>query len=381
MSCPVATPLPPHRLPGATPSTKEGHTTDLPPVVCEASDLIQRVFENSEDCVVTLELSGAITSANPASRHFLETDDIQPFIGSSWFDLWQGEYRFMAEDAVAAAAGGALGSFEGFRRTAVTGPRWWDVTVAVAVNIGGRAERLLVVARDMTDRKQSEEALRQQKEMVDRLISIIPGHVFWKNRDGVYLGCNQTFARAGGFADPRDVVGKTDHDMPWAPEEIERCVALDHQVVRGGLPLENIEGTHRRVDGSQIHVVESRVPVRDAGGAVVGILGVFTDITERKRAEEKLKEETLVSETLNRVGRALAAELDLRRLVQAATDAATEVARASSARSFTMTKDRSPAAARRTRRLAPIATATMRPPRPGTRPCSKRRSAGPSSSA
>jgi len=77
--------------------------------------------------------------------------------------------------------------------------------------------------------------------------------------------------------------------------------------------------------GASIPVLYNIFPVRDADGTIVGYGTVTRDLTERKRAEDALREETRRLETLNRTGAALAAELDLERVVQRVTDAGVEL--------------------------------------------------------
>ncbi len=253
----------------------------------DSEALLQRVLESSVDSINTLDLRGRLLSMNARSRELLDLEDADAIINTSWCALWKGEYRFMAEDAVDAAAAGGVGAFEALR-PAAGGPKWWEVTVTPILDTRGRPERLLTVCRDITGRKQSEEALRQQKEWVDKLLSVIPCQVFWKDRNSIYQGGNRMFAETSGLTDTREIVGKSDYDMPWTREEADAYRDCDQRVIRSGLPLANVEETQRMADGSQIHIVTSKVPIRDAGGAVVGVLGIYNDITARKWAEEKL---------------------------------------------------------------------------------------------
>jgi diguanylate cyclase (GGDEF)-like protein/PAS domain S-box-containing protein len=264
--------------------------TVAPPYAVEPHDseaLLQRVLESSVDSIKTLDLCGRLLSMNARSRQLLELQGGDALLDTNWCDLWKGEYRFMAQDAVEAAAAGGVGAFEALR-PAAGGLKWWEVNVTPILDANGRPERLLTVCRDITSRKQSEEALRQQKEWVDKLLSVIPSHVFWKDRNSIYQGCNRMFAEAAGLGDTREILGKSDYDLPWTRNEADAYRECDQRVIRSGLPLVNVEETQRKADGSQIHIVTSKVPVRDAGGAVVGVLGIYNDITARKWAEEKL---------------------------------------------------------------------------------------------
>ncbi|HEY8379595.1 MAG TPA: PAS domain-containing protein [Nannocystis sp.] len=137
--------------------------------------------------------------------------------------------------------------------------------------------------------------LRRAQELLQMVMNHIPQAVFWKDRDSVFLGCNRRFAEHNGIGSPADVVGKTDHDMPWA-ELAELYRADDRQVMETDTPKLNYEEPIVLPDGSQGWLRTSKVPLHDDTGAVVAVLGMYEDITALKRAEEerlRLKEEVI----------------------------------------------------------------------------------------
>ena len=154
----------------------------------------------------------------------------------------------------------------------------------------------LVIVRDITERKRAEEALQRSEQMLKIVLDNFPGVVFWKDRDLVYLGANLESARIAGFTDSREIVGKTDFDMPWAKTEAEAYRADDRQVIESGQPKLHVIERQLRVGGEIGWLDTSKVPLRDSGGNVVGMLGTSTDITVLKRAEEKLLQANLVVE-------------------------------------------------------------------------------------
>ncbi len=166
---------------------------------------------------------------------------------------------------------------------------------AVPFNYRGENESLVIV-RDITERKRAEEALQRSEQMLKIVLDNFPGVVYWKDRNLVYLGANRESAKIVGFNDSKEYVGKTDYDMPWANTEAEAYRADDLQVMESGKPkLHKIERQLRA--GGEIGWLDtSKVPLHDSEGNVVGVLGTSTDITELKKAEEKLLEANLVLE-------------------------------------------------------------------------------------
>jgi len=147
---------------------------------------------------------------------------------------------------------------------------------------------LVGVFRDITERKRTEEALWQSHELLRVVLDNIPARVFWKDRGLDYLGCNRAFARDAGFERPEDLVGKDDFAMGWR-EQAERYRGDDREAIEDGTPKLLIDEPQTTPTGETIHLLTSKVPLRNAQGAVIGVLGTYMDITELKRAEEALR--------------------------------------------------------------------------------------------
>ncbi|MCI0681544.1 MAG: PAS domain S-box protein [Gemmataceae bacterium] len=154
----------------------------------------------------------------------------------------------------------------------------------------GDRKAWLVLITDVTQRLQAERALREQQALLENIIAHIPGAVFWKDRNGVYLGCNDNNARDLGRKSPAEVIGLTDFDMPFSRAEAEFYRDCDRKVMQARQPLLNIEEPQHRPDGSEAVLLTSKVPLHDDAGQVIGVLGVYTDITERKRAEQLVEQ-------------------------------------------------------------------------------------------
>ncbi len=131
--------------------------------------------------------------------------------------------------------------------------------------------------------------LVQARALLQQIIDITPIRVFWKDRQSRYLGCNPAFARDAGKQYPSELTGRDDYEMCWA-ERAERYRSIDKQVMDSGEPQINYEEMQITPDNDKIWVRISKMPLRDETGSVFGMLGVYDDITERKHAEELLRE-------------------------------------------------------------------------------------------
>ena len=133
---------------------------------------------------------------------------------------------------------------------------------------------------------------------------------------------NQRFCDILGYSREELLQRSLTDLMP--PDEHERMEQVKAKLLSGEQQV-TLERRYLRRDGQTVWMLVSASLLRDAHGQPQSLLRVIQDINDRKIFEEKLREETRTLETINRVGRSLAAELDLHKLVQSATDAATEL--------------------------------------------------------
>ena len=144
------------------------------------------------------------------------------------------------------------------------------------------------VIHDITERKNNEEKLRVSQQLLEGVFNAIPVRVFWKDRESLFLGCNSIFAHDAGFDDPKHLIGKSDYDMVWR-EQAASYRNDDLQVMQSGRAKLHIEEVQTTPQGNTITLLTSKIPLRDGAGDIVGILGTYIDISERKNIEEDLR--------------------------------------------------------------------------------------------
>jgi PAS domain S-box-containing protein len=178
--------------------------------------------------------------------------------------------------------------------------------------------------REIDERTQAEADARQSRQMLQAVLDTIPQRVFWKDRNLQFLGCNRAYARDANLDDPAAILGRDDFAFN-RKEDAESFRAGDRKVIETGSPKIGYEESKTRPDGTTMWVLTSKVPILDAQEQVVGVLGTYEDITERKQAEEALLERTRQLEALRSLGEEITRELDLVRLLGLVTRRATEL--------------------------------------------------------
>jgi two-component system aerobic respiration control sensor histidine kinase ArcB len=133
------------------------------------------------------------------------------------------------------------------------------------------------------------------------IIDHLPHYIFWKDSDLVFRGCNKIFAEQFGYKNPKEIIGKTDSDFPWPEELRNKYLQDDLEVIRTGMAKLNYEEPQKQTDGSIKTVLVSKVPFYNNKNKVAGVLGVYTDITDRKRKEEELRLAKESSEIANQL--------------------------------------------------------------------------------
>jgi len=141
---------------------------------------------------------------------------------------------------------------------------------------------------EVAHRRASEQATAQSREILRRVIDNIPIRIFWKDRHSRYLGCNPGFAQDAGFANVDAVVGKDDAAMTWRASADE-LQSIDQLVMTSNQPKLGYEEQQPDSKGGVQWLRTSKVPLRDAQGDVFGVLGLYEDVTERRRTQDQLR--------------------------------------------------------------------------------------------
>ncbi len=135
----------------------------------------------------------------------------------------------------------------------------------------------------------AEKSLSETGRFLETVINHIPDQIFWKNEALEYIGCNKSFSQVVGLDHPDDVAGMTDYDFSRDKTHAESYRKWDKQIIDSGKAVINLEEKFHDNEGNEGTVITSKVPVYNEKGNCICLVGICTDITQRKLVEIKLK--------------------------------------------------------------------------------------------
>jgi PAS domain S-box-containing protein len=269
---------------------------DHDPII-DTNALGLQLFESSPDCVKLLSNEGKVLAMNKNGLCAMEIDDFSPFSGAAWRTLWPQESQDKIDAAIALARAGGTGHVKAFCPTAKGSPRWWDVVVTAVHADDGSLQNLLAVSRDVTAAHQAdtqrEQLLRELQAANARMADIFhyaPAFMcVLDSPDHVFEMINARYLQLVGN---RDLVGQTVREA--LPEiEGQGFIELLDAVYRSGEPFSGTDmpimlQRHAGAPLEQRYVDLVLTALRDADGAITGILVHGVDQTDRKQAENRL---------------------------------------------------------------------------------------------
>ena len=227
-----------------------------------------------------------------ASRSFYEFFKVKPeeTVGQLIYELGNKQWdipklRELLETILPEKA--TFDNYEVEHNFATIGKRTMLLNARQIQRVLGKERIILLAIEDITERKRAEDALREKTELLSGLLASIPDIVFFKDKNGVYLGCNPEFVRFVG-KDISSIVGSTDYAL-FSKDIADSFREHDRIMMEQG-KLRHNEEWIAYPDGTRILIETLKAPLRNDDGQIIGLLGVSRDITEQRHVEEALRE-------------------------------------------------------------------------------------------
>jgi PAS domain S-box-containing protein len=271
--------------------TDETEATRAERQLAEALDLNQKMIAAATMGFAAFKASGECVFANAA---------LAKAVGGSVSEVVQGNFRRLAswrksgllklaEEALSEnqARSGEIHSQTRFGKDV-----WMDCQVAPFVS--NDQPHLLLMALDITQRKEAEEALKEAQRLQKAILDNLPDPVWLKDVKGRFLACNQALARV--YGQPMEaIIGKTTSD--FAPDEAARLTRQDRQIIRSGqsimvdVPIRGAQGQVRWFETIKSAILNDQ-------GEVTGMVGASREVTQRKQAEDALKMQSFILQNM-----------------------------------------------------------------------------------
>lgn len=156
---------------------------------------------------------------------------------------------------------------------------------------------LLLMVRDISERKKMEEDLHWHQYLMQTLMDNYPDAIYFKDSKSRMIKVSQALAHKLGYNDSDELLGKQDFDL-FADEHAQKAYKDEQYILETGQPLYNIEEKETHADGSVTWVLTTKMPLIDKEQNVIGTFGISRDITERKLAEQELQESKIRYQSL-----------------------------------------------------------------------------------
>lgn len=249
---------------------------------------ILAVLDAVSDGVAVVDLDLALQYVNQTFMNLAGWQRPEDMIGRHVSHFVTEETLLQLKDQLPPLLSGQRIRFEGVGRTASGGLILIDIGGSVLRDGDGQPYGFVATVRDISRSTQVEEALRASEIRYRTLVQQLPHKIFHKDRESVYVSCNEAYAQDLGIP-PEQITGKTDFDF-YPGELAEKYRADDRRVMELG---HTVEIEEEYIEHGQARTVSTvKTPLHDDEGQVVGVLGIFSDITERKRTEQALREST-----------------------------------------------------------------------------------------
>jgi len=249
--------------------------------------LLDSIVSSTKDLIwaVSLDEGFPLISYNKAlADYFMKTQNLQIKAGMTVKEIMpneQLEQRWIELNQKALEKGTLTTEY-----VTLIDPRIFDLTLNVLKN-GEKPYAIAAFAKDVTGRKKAEESLEKEQQELNSIIESSPINIFYKDKEGKFVRVNEACAKA--LKIPKEkFFGKTVFDL-YSPETARGMARDDLEVLQTGRPKLGI--LEQCKSASAVRWVQTdKVPIFDKNGVSTGLIGFAQDITERKKAEEALRE-------------------------------------------------------------------------------------------
>jgi PAS domain S-box-containing protein len=264
------------------------------------------VFDQAYQLLGVLAVDGKVLEANQSALRLSGVEEVEVIGRPYWETPWWAHSPELQEKvrlAVRKAAQGELVRFEATHPARDGNLHYIDFSLKPVTDEAGRVVLLIPEGRDITERKRAAEEIMRQAEFLQLLIDTMPYPIFYKDRQGRYLGCNRAFEQFYGMSGEQ-LAGRTVYEI--APRELAEVYHRADEELFSHPGTQSYEACIQSADGVRRDVIFHKATFEGPDEALAGLVGIIVDITERKQAEQeklKLQDQLILAQKMESVGR------------------------------------------------------------------------------
>ncbi len=253
-------------------------------------NLLNTMMNTLPDRIYVKDIEGRFMLNNIAHIRALGAQRQEEVTGKTDYDFRPPELaaRSMADDQDVIQSGQSLDNREELRPLTDGQTCWLLVNKVPLRDPEGKIIGLVGISRDITARKQAEEALAWEEYLLNALLQNVPDHIYFKDTESRFMRISRAQAEIFGLSDPSQAVGKTDFDF-FTEDHARPAYEDEQEIIRTGRPLSK-EEKETWPDRPDTWVLTTKMPLRDKEGKIIGTFGISRDITGRKRSEEEIRQ-------------------------------------------------------------------------------------------
>ncbi len=268
--------------------TKRTQWTDS--LLSKERNIINAIMNSITDHIYFKDLQSRFIRINKAHSETFGLKNPEEAIGKTDFDFFSEEHAKQAynDEQRIIATGKPVVDIEEKETFRDKKDRWVSTTKMPFYNEKGELIGTFGISRDITERKLMEHKLEREKSLINSLMEKIPESIYFKDLQSRFIRINKACTEKFGIKNPEEAVGKTDFDF-FSEEHAKQAFEDEQNVIKTGEPIVDIEEKETYEDKEDKWASTSKIPWYDQDGNIIGIFGITRDITDRKKADEKIK--------------------------------------------------------------------------------------------
>ena len=246
------------------------------------------IAENITDMIVVLDLEGKRTYNSPSYKRILGNTELLK--GTDSFREIHHEDRERIKKIFFETVKTGIGRRAEYRLIGKNGDIFFiESQGSVIVDDNGVVKNVVIVSRDITQRKIVDESLSQEQYLMGMLMDNIPDNIYFKDTESRFIRINKALTKQFNLNNPNQAIGKTDFDF-FTQDHARPAYENEQEIIRTGKPIVNLEEKETWPDGRVTWVSTTKIPLRDNNGKIIGTFGISRDISNHKQTEQALKE-------------------------------------------------------------------------------------------